>query len=144
MIRRMTQQDALDELKDMLAWEQPPVLEEAQVVRLLLGSSQPDTDGYLPSEESWSSSYELDAAAAEGWRRKAAIVAGDYDFSDGEARLSRSQMLQHCLKMANEYKTKITPGSTMFAFSQTVDIRGELWAAEINEGYEVFRVGWVP
>ena len=49
-------------------------------------------------------SYDLNAAAADLWRQKAASVAQAYDFSTDNHRMSRSQMMKQCLQMAEMYE----------------------------------------
>lgn len=44
--------------------------------------------------------WDLRAAACDGWLRKAALCAGDYDFKDSDQTFSRSQMHAHCRAMA--------------------------------------------
>jgi hypothetical protein len=48
-------------------------------------------------------SYDLYGAAADVWRAKAGQAAKAYDVSTDNHRLSRSQMMDHCLKMADYY-----------------------------------------
>lgn len=55
---------------------------------------------------SWMPTWDLNAAAAEGWRWKAALAAGRYDFGGGQARLARSQVVAQCLKMAQQFARK--------------------------------------
>jgi len=57
---------------------------------------------------SWAPTYDLNAAAAEGWRWKAAKVAGSFDFSTDQQDFSRSQMVEMCLAMADRYQKKVT------------------------------------
>lgn len=49
-------------------------------------------------------SYDLQAAAADVWRRKAAHYAPSaFDFSTDNHSIQRSQVYAHCLEMANYY-----------------------------------------
>lgn len=69
------------------------------------------TDGTVTWQEAglapWSPTWDLNAAAAEGWRWKAAKVSARYDFDGDGQRFSRSQLLKHCLAMAGEYARKV-------------------------------------
>lgn len=47
--------------------------------------------------------YNVNAAAADVWRRKAAHVADRFDIATDNHRLSRSQMIQQYLAMAQNY-----------------------------------------
>ncbi|HEY8818405.1 MAG TPA: hypothetical protein VIM25_06260 [Candidatus Limnocylindrales bacterium] len=69
------------------------------------------TDGTVVWTEaggSWAPTYDLNAAAAEGWRWKAALVAGLFDFKTDQQDFSRSQMSDMCLAMAAMYAKRVT------------------------------------
>lgn len=53
--------------------------------------------------------YDLNGAAADIWRVKAAHVADWYDFSTDNHRLSRSQVMRQCLDMAGYYEGYAAP-----------------------------------
>lgn len=55
----------------------------------------------------WLPSYDLNAAAAEGWRWRAAKVADAYDFSTDGQSFDRSQLQAHALKMADYYAARV-------------------------------------
>lgn len=57
----------------------------------------------IADQEPWLPTWRLQRAAAEGWRWKAAKVAGSYDFSAEGSNFSRSQMHKACLEMAASY-----------------------------------------
>lgn len=48
-------------------------------------------------------SYDLNGAAADGWREKAAQQADGYDFRVEGRQFSRSQWFDHCIKLASYY-----------------------------------------
>lgn len=54
--------------------------------------------------------YDIDAAAAEIWRMKAAQVADSFDFSTDNHSVKKSQVYEHCLKMANYYEQRSGAG----------------------------------
>lgn len=54
--------------------------------------------------DTWVPTWDLNAAAAEGWRRKAAKVAGAYSFSDAGASFDRSDMVNACMAMVRVYE----------------------------------------
>lgn len=69
------------------------------------------TDGTVHWTEvggSWDPTYDLNAAAAEGWRWKAAKVAGEFDFGTDQQTFSRSDKHAACLAMADEYRKRVT------------------------------------
>jgi len=51
-------------------------------------------------------SYDLDAAAADVWRRKASHYASSFDFSTDNHSVTRSQVYAHCLEMASFFEAK--------------------------------------
>lgn len=54
----------------------------------------------------WTPTYDLYAAAAEGWRWKAGKIADAYDFSTDQQSFERSQKVEHCMKMAAFYDAR--------------------------------------
>lgn len=63
-----------------------------------------DSEGRAPGDDEWVPTYDLAAAAAEGWMRKAAMAAGRFDFQADGAQLSRSQVVEHCERMAERWR----------------------------------------
>lgn len=69
---------------------------------LTFGTDQRGTVYYLTGR-----SYDLNASAADVWRRKAAHIAPtSFDFSTDNHSISRSQVYQHCLDMARFFEGK--------------------------------------
>lgn len=48
----------------------------------------------------WAPTFDLDAAAARGWRLKAGKAAGRFDFAEDGQQFTRSQIMAHCAAMA--------------------------------------------
>jgi hypothetical protein len=64
------------------------------------------TDGtvvWVDNGTAWVPTWDLNAAAAEGWRRKAAKAAAKFDFTTGDQQFSRSQVYAQCMSMAADY-----------------------------------------
>jgi hypothetical protein len=57
---------------------------------------------------SWSPTYDLNAAAAEGWRWKAAKVAGEFDFNTDQQTFNRTGKHVQCLAMAEHYQKRVS------------------------------------
>jgi hypothetical protein len=55
----------------------------------------------------WFGAWDLALAAAEGWRRKAGIVANAYRFRDQQKDMFRNQIMANCLLMSKEYAKKV-------------------------------------
>lgn len=60
----------------------------------------------------WAGVYDLNAAAAEAWRLKAAKVAGRYDFQTDGQTFRRSQMLANCRQMERMFRRRVASGVT--------------------------------
>jgi hypothetical protein len=94
---------AADRLKRMTAWANEPTLSQEEIDELLVMFSKADADGYVPSDGDWTPTYNLRAAAAEGWRFKAAkaseLISSDLD---GD-RMSANQLFEHCQRMIKTY-----------------------------------------
>lgn len=56
--------------------------------------------------------FDLNAAAADAWRVKAANAAKLYDFSTDNHNLSRSQFHEHCIEMAKQFERMMPPQVT--------------------------------
>lgn len=65
-----------------------------------------DSDGNEPDEEDWEATYDLNAAAADIWAEKAAVLAGDFDFSADGGNYSRSQAYEHAMQMSRYYRAR--------------------------------------
>lgn len=75
-----------------------------------LGAGATIVDGTVTWQEggapNWLPSYDLNRAAAEGWRWKAAKASDRFNFSNDNANFQGSQVHTHCLKMADVYQNK--------------------------------------
>ncbi len=58
----------------------------------------------------WSPTYDLAAAAAEGWRVKAGLVSDRFRFADDGDSYDRDQVFAHCVRMAEQYEKKAAAG----------------------------------
>ncbi len=103
----MTEAEAQARLERMTAASSVPTLDAAEISDLLAMSRTVDSAGLAPSDANWTPTYELNRGAAEGWRWKAAKAAGDYDFKTDGQDFSRSQVLDHCERMAAMYARRI-------------------------------------
>jgi len=55
----------------------------------------------------WEGTWDLNAAAAEGWRWKAGKVAGNFTFSTDNQSFDRVQVKDACLEMARMYGNRV-------------------------------------
>ena len=70
----------------------------------------------------WTPAYDLNAAAAEGWRWKAGKIADAFDFSTDQQSFEKSQRVKHCLDMAARYEA--LAGTSIFGGGVTSSARG--------------------
>jgi hypothetical protein len=100
--------DAKTQLQRMVAWDQDPQLTDPEVDDLLRLARAVDTDGRAVTDPEWVPTYDLNYAAAEGWRWKAGRVAALTSFSLEGQRVERSDMYDHCTKMADLYDGRVS------------------------------------
>lgn len=97
---------ALGILEDRTAATSRPVLSPATLERILDQWACADAEGRVPSDSGWVGTWDLNAAAAEGWRIKGGKVAGDFNFSADGASYSKADVLAHCLEMETKYASR--------------------------------------
>ena len=102
----MTRTEALTTLGRMVAADSRPALTEADLGDLLDEFAVVDAEGRAPTEAGWLGAWALNPAAAEGWRRKAGRVAGDFSFSADDARYDKGAVMAQCERMAALYAAK--------------------------------------
>jgi len=65
------------------------------------------TEPPTPTEDdNWIDTYDLNAAAADIWEEKAALVASNTDFSDAGASYNCSQVFAQYMKQARHYRSR--------------------------------------
>lgn len=94
---------ALVLLAEKVASASRPVLSDEAVGALLDQYAAEDSEGRRPTDTDWVGTWDLNAAAAEGWRMKAGKVAGDFNFSADGSSYSKADVLAHCLEMETKY-----------------------------------------
>jgi hypothetical protein len=104
----MTEEQATAMLKQMTAAAKFPTLsDEVQIPLLVNLAKRADVNGLPPSDANWVPTWDLNAAAAEGWRWKASAVSGNFDFETDGQSFDRSQVEANCLTMATQYANRI-------------------------------------
>lgn len=93
---------ALARLERMVQASLYPALEREELLELLTLARRPDGNGLDPDAAGWAGVFDLNAAAAEGWRWKAGKVAGDESVSADGAAFS-ADTYKGCLAMAAQY-----------------------------------------
>ncbi len=103
----MNYAQALARLEAMTAAQSAPTLSTDELAMLLESSRVVDATGLAPTAAGYTSTWDLNRAAVEGWRWKAGKVAGSFDFNADGASFNRSQVLAHCEKMIAQYQRRI-------------------------------------
>lgn len=70
-----------------------------------------DSNGYEPDDTEWTPTYDLNAAAADIWEEKAAVLVGRMDFAADGGQFSASQQFEQAKKLAQFYRSKQRPVS---------------------------------
>lgn len=83
-----------------------PELTEADLEDLLGVAARADKTGLYRGDDGWQPTWDVNAAAAEGWRRKAGRAATKFNFAEDSQRFDRSQIFQHCKQQELTYATK--------------------------------------
>lgn len=103
----MDEATARSRLESMVAHDSVPTLDATQITELLDLARRPDADGLAPTDTGWTETWDLNAAAAEGWRWKAAKVAGYFTFGTDGQTFNRSDMAKACQDMARTYRDRV-------------------------------------
>ncbi len=98
----------IENLKAFTAWDTEPALTETEVESQLDAASMTDADGFAPSDEAWTPTYNLNKAAATGWLIKAARASDQTAIDPPESGIVTSKVFDNCLRMSREYKAKAT------------------------------------
>lgn len=75
-----------------------------------------DAAGYAPTDTAWTGNWDINAAAADIWEEKAALVASDFDFAADGGDYKRSQAYAQAMQQARNFRAKRQTGTlTMVA-----------------------------
>ena len=94
-----------DKLKKLTASSEEPVLTDAEVDEVLAASGVADAEGNGPASEDWTPTYDVNAAAAEGWMIKAARAASTTE-TDPDSLAVTSRVFENCVRMARLFSAK--------------------------------------
>jgi hypothetical protein len=102
-------------LKAMTAWDQEPTLSESEIDALLDQFAIADSDGLTSEDEDWVPTYNMRAAAREGWSWKMGRSADQVSTDLDGDRMSANQLFDHCAAMVKKYggtpTMNVGPGS---------------------------------
>ena len=89
----------------MTAWSSEPVLSEQEIDALLNQFSLADAGGLTKADAQWVPTYNLRAAANEGWTWKMGRCADQVSSDLDGDRMSSNQLFDHCAAMVKKYST---------------------------------------
>lgn len=95
----------------MTAAHSEPTLSSAEIDELLEMFKKTDSAGYLPTDPLWTPTYNLRAAAREGWKWKAGKAAELQSTDLDGDRMSANQIFEHCQRMIKTYSTAASPSA---------------------------------
>lgn len=99
----MTEAEAQAKLERITDSDVEPTLTADDLADLLDHAARVDASGLYRSDAAWTPTWDLNAGAAEGWRRKAGRAAGRFSFGEDGQRFERAQVYAHCLRQAEQY-----------------------------------------
>jgi len=102
----MTEAEAEAQISRLLDSESDPALSDDDMEDLLRVAARPDTDGLTRADANWTPSWDLNAAAAEGWLRKASKAVSRFSFAEDGQRFERAQIYAHCIRQHELYSRK--------------------------------------
>ena len=98
-------ESAKEKLKKLTAWTTEPALTDVEIDELLAASGLADAEGNAPSSEDWTPTYDINAAAAEGWLIKAGRAASTTETEPDSLQVT-SRVFENCVRLARLYSTK--------------------------------------
>lgn len=102
----MTESDLTELLARLTDSDVEPALAEEDIDDLIGVAARADEDGLYRGETGWVETWDVNAAAAEGWLRKAGRAASNFNFAEDSQRFDRAQIYQHCMAQHTLYANK--------------------------------------
>lgn len=97
---------AREKIARMVEATSEPALTEDDLDDLVDAAARADADGRYRDNPAWEPTWDLNAAAAEGWARKASKAANSFNFAEDGQRFDRSQIYAHCAAQQKVYADK--------------------------------------
>lgn len=99
---------AINVVVDQAVTEIEPELTLSTVGAIVDRCARADADGNTVGSDDWTATYDLNAATAMAWERKAAMIAASkFDVTVDGQTLARSQVYAHCMAEAARYRRRI-------------------------------------
>jgi hypothetical protein len=99
----MTEAEARARIVIFLNPETEPKLTTGEIDLLVDISKKVDINGVLPTDTSWTPTYNTNYAIAQGWLIKAGRLADRYLFMDQGKMFSRQQFFDHCMLLHRKF-----------------------------------------
>ncbi len=99
--------EAIQALRAMAQSAAYPTLSDAELAACLRGATVGDRWGRAADHSEWVPTYSLGRAARDAWVMKAGKVANAVNASDGGLNVSRSDLIAHCMTMADRYGARV-------------------------------------
>lgn len=117
--------DAVALVQRLGATDRRPSLDATTVGSIVDRHAMVDVNGIGPTGGQWVPTYNTDAAIAEVWATKAAMVAGDYNFQADDDQFSKGDVLAHMLAMEQKYAAKaVDPQGRVSGGASTLTVAG--------------------
>lgn len=102
----MTESELTDLLERITDSATEPALASGDLDDLIGVAARADEAGLYRGEDGWEPTWDVNAAAAEGWLRKAGRAASNFNFAEDSQRFDRAQIYQHCMAQHTLYANK--------------------------------------
>lgn len=99
-------EDVRAKISRMVDADSEPVLSAEDLDDLIDAAARPDAYGLYRNDGAWTPTWDLNAAAAEGWARKSSKAANKFNFSEDGQRFDRAQIYAHCAAQQKMYADK--------------------------------------
>jgi hypothetical protein len=68
-----------------------------------------DADGYKPTDDDWTPTYDLNKSASDLWLMQASKWSDEFDFNADGASYTRNQKYEHALTQSRYYMSRSKP-----------------------------------
>jgi hypothetical protein len=117
----MTEAEVVDKLSRLIDADTDPALSDDDMDDLLDVAARPDTAGRTRADDAWEPTWDINAAAAEGWLRKASKAVSRFSFAEDGQRFERAQIYAHCIRQNELYARKAMGSLTTETYFGPVD-----------------------
>ena len=118
----MTPTDVMNDIMALADGADDPALTTAQQAAILRRSARADTAGRPPADSAWVPTYNIAAGVALAWQLKAGNAAGSADYNTLTQNHKDSQIYDHCMKMAKEWKKRANSTIPVYPRRQTAPV----------------------